>query len=93
MSTPLNIVGCRGVVQLGVPASGFVQGGPAKEGACKAGLFTESFCLVKIMGLVKSVTKMVTGCYKNDKSCYTCIIRLKVFFNENMSKWPRVLVH
>ena len=43
--------------------------------------------LVKLFGLVKYVTKMVTGCYKNDKSSYICnfcIIGLKVFFQLNM---------
>ena len=35
-------MGCRGVAQLGGPAPGFAQRGPAKVGACKSILFTES---------------------------------------------------
>ena len=31
----------------------------------------------KLSGLVKSVTKMVTGCCKSDKSCHIYSIRLK----------------
>ena len=33
--------------------------------------------LVKLSELAKSVPKMVTGCCKNDKSCYICNIRPK----------------
>ena len=46
MSTLFNVVGSWILVQLGVPASGFVRGGLAKEGACKSVLLTESSCLV-----------------------------------------------
>ena len=42
------IVSCQGVVQLGVPTSRFVRGGPIKVGAPKSILFTESSCVVKI---------------------------------------------
>ena len=31
-------VDCQGVVQLGVPATGFVREGPAKVGACKSNI-------------------------------------------------------
>ena len=30
--------------------------------------------LVKLSGLVNNVTKMVTGCCKDDKSCYICSV-------------------
>ena len=33
--------------------------------------------LVKLWGLLKPVTKMVTGCCKSDKSCYICSLGLK----------------
>ena len=33
--------------------------------------------LVKLSGLVKSVTKMVTECCKKDKSCFICSTRIK----------------
>ena len=49
---PTYIVGCQGAVQLGVPAPRFVQRGPAKVGACKSVLFTESSRVVKISQIV-----------------------------------------
>ena len=42
------VISCQGVVQLGGPAPRFVRGGPAKVGACKSILFTDSSCVVKI---------------------------------------------
>ena len=44
----LNIVGCRGVLQLGGPDLWYNQGDPAKVGACKSFLFTASSLVVKI---------------------------------------------
>ena len=35
------IVGCQGVVQLGVLAPRFVRGGPAKVGACKSIMYNK----------------------------------------------------
>ena len=43
-----TIVGCWGVVQLGVPAPWFVRGGPTKVWVCKSILFTESSSVVEI---------------------------------------------
>ena len=48
----LSVVGCRGVVLLGAPATRFVQRGPTKVGACKSILFNESFHVVKKEHLV-----------------------------------------
>ena len=48
-------------------------------GKKKDSVYTVYISFVKLSGLVKSVTKMVTGCYKNDQSCYICIIGLKGF--------------
>ena len=42
------IVNCQGEVQLGGSAPGFAQGGPAKVGACKSILFTDSSRVVEI---------------------------------------------
>ena len=39
---------CRGVVRLGVPDPWNNWGGPAKVGACKSLLFTESSLVVKL---------------------------------------------
>ena len=41
------IVGCWGVLQLGFPAPGFGRGAPAKVGACKSIIFTESSFIIK----------------------------------------------
>ena len=35
--------------------------------------------LVKLLGFVKSAAKMVTGCCKNDKSCYIGIRTKNIF--------------
>ena len=40
------VVGCRGVLQLGGPVPCYNWGGPAKMGARKSFLFTESFLVV-----------------------------------------------
>ena len=42
------IVGCQGVVKLGVPDPWYNLGGPAKVGARKSFLLTESSLVVKI---------------------------------------------
>ena len=42
------IVGCQSVVQLGGPGPWYNWGGPAKVGACKSFLFTESSLVAKI---------------------------------------------
>ena len=37
--------------------------------------------LVKLSGVIKSVTAIVTGCLKTDKSCHICSMRLKGVFS------------
>ena len=46
--------------------------------------------LFKFSGLVKSAAKAVTGSYKNDKSCYICIIGQKRFLVEYTNMWLRL---
>ena len=45
--TFINVVGCRGAVQLGGPDHWCNRFGPAKEGARKSFAFTESSSVVK----------------------------------------------
>ena len=61
----LCIVGCRSVVQLGGPDPWYNQGGPAKVGARKSFLSTESFLVVKIKGSLLRSIPCVLFCIVN----------------------------
>ena len=71
------IVGCPGPAR--VSDTGWSLVGPTKVRARKSFPFTESSLR---LGLVESVTKMVTGCLRTTKVCRICSMRLKGFMKK-----------